>query len=79
MPQKSESLIDVVQRLGSLLERPDLTDYELQRYQADFLKLTQKCLTASEFTDERELRIALDVVHKSPQAKICRKPGPSLN
>ncbi len=79
MAQKSESLIDVVLSLGYLLERPDLTDYERQRYQADFLQLTQKCLTASEFTDERELQVALNAVHRSPQAKICRKPGPSLN
>jgi hypothetical protein len=76
MAQTSESLIDVVLRLGCLLERPDLTNYERQRYQADFLKLTQKCLTAS---DGREWQIALNAVHRSPQAQICRKSGSSLN
>ncbi len=71
MAQKSDSLINVVLSLGYLLQRSDLTDYERQRYQADFLKLTQKCLTASGFTDERELQIALNGVHKSPEAMIC--------
>ena len=79
MSNKRKSLFDVVIRLGHLLERPDLTDYERQRYQADFLKLSRKCLTASDFSNERELQIALDSVHQAPQQKIRRKSGLCLN
>ena len=42
---RTESLVDVVTRLGGLLKRPDLTDYERQRYETDLFKLTTKCLT----------------------------------
>ena len=68
---RTESLVDVVTRLGGLLKRPDLTDYERQRYQTDLLKLTTKCLTASGFTREKDLQILLDMVYDSPRAEIC--------
>ncbi len=68
---RTESLVDVVTRLGGLLKRPDLTDYERQRYQTDLLKLTTKCLITSGFTREQDLQILLDMVHKSPKAEIC--------
>ena len=68
---RTESLVDVVTRLGGLLKRPDLTEYERQRYQTDLLKLTTKCLTTSGFTREQDLQILLDMVHKSPRAEIC--------
>ena len=68
---RTESLVDVVTRLGGLLKRPDLTDYERQRYQTDLLKLTTKCLTTSGFTRGPDLQILLDMVHKSPKAEIC--------
>ena len=68
---RTESLVDVVTRLGGLLKRPDLTEYERQRYQIDLLKLTTKCLTTSGFTREQDLQILLDMVHQSPQAEIC--------
>ena len=68
---RTESLVDVVTRLGGLLKRPDLTDYERQRYQIDLLKLTTKCLTTSGFTREQDLQILLDMVHNSPRAEIC--------
>ncbi len=70
MSNKRKSLIDVVIRLGCLLKRPDLTDYERQRYQVDFLKLTSKCLPASEFSNEQELQMALASVHKATKQKI---------
>ncbi len=73
MSNKRNTLIDVVTRLCRLLERPDLTDYERQRYQDDFLKLSRKCLTASDFSNERELQIGLDSAHKAPQQKIRLK------
>ena len=63
--------MDVVTRLGGLLKRPDLTDYERQRYETDLLKLTTKCLTTSGFTREQDLQILLDMVHKSSKAEIC--------
>ena len=68
---RTESLVDVVTRLGGLLKRPDLTEYERQRYQTDLLKLTTKYLTTSGFTREQDLQILLDMVHKSPKAEIC--------
>jgi hypothetical protein len=68
---RTESLVDVVTRLGGLLKRPDLTDYERQRYQTDLLKLTTKCLTTSGVTREQDLQILLDMVHNSPRAEIC--------
>ncbi len=68
---RTESLVDVVTRLGGLLKRPDLTDYERQRYETDLLKLTTKCLTTSGFTREQDLQILLDMVHRSPRAKAC--------
>ncbi len=68
---RTESLVDVVTRLGGLLKRPDLTDYERQRYETDLLKLTTKCLTTSGFTREQDLQILLDMVHRSPTAEIC--------
>ena len=71
MMLRTESLVDVVTRLGGLLKRPDLTDYERQRYETDLLKLTTKCLTTSGFTREQDLQILLDMVHKSPKAGIC--------
>ena len=71
MMLRTESLVDVVTRLGGLLKRPDLTEYERQRYQTDLLKLTTKCLTTSGFTREQDLQILLDMVHKSPKAEIC--------
>ena len=71
MMLRTESLVDVVTRLGGLLKRPDLTDYERQRYETDLLKLTTKCLTTSGFTREQDLQILLDMVHKSPKAEIC--------
>ena len=71
MMLRTESLVDVVTRLGGLLKRPDLTDYERQRYETDLLKLTTKCLTTSGFTREQDLQILLDMVHRSPRAEIC--------
>ena len=71
MMLRTESLVDVVTRLGGLLKRPDLTEYERQRYQTDLLKLTTKYLTTSGFTREQDLQILLDMVHKSPKAEIC--------
>ena len=68
---RTESLVDVVTRLGGLLKRPDLTAYERQRYETDLLKLTTKCLTTSGFTREQDLQILLDLVHRSPKAEIC--------
>ncbi len=68
---RTESLVDVVARLGGLLKRPDLTDYERQRYKTDLLKLTAKYLTTSGFTREQDLQILLDMVHNSPKAEIC--------
>ncbi len=71
MMLRTESLVDVVSRLGGLLKRPDLTDYERHRYETDLLKLTTKCLTESGFTREQDLQILLDMVHKSPKTEIC--------
>ena len=68
---RTESLVDVVTRLGGLLNRPDLTDYERQRYETDLLKLTAKCLTTPGFTKEQDLQILLDMVHKAPKTEIC--------
>ncbi len=68
---RTDSLVDVVTRLGGLLKRPDLTDYERQRYQTDLLKLTTRCLTTSGFTREQDLQILLEMVHNSPKAEIC--------
>ena len=68
---RTDSLVDVVTRLGGLLKRPDLTDYERHGYQTDLLKLTTKCLTISGFTREQDLQILLDMVHQSPRAEIC--------
>ncbi len=71
MMLRTESLVDVVTRLGGLLKRPDLTDYERHRYETDLLKLTTKCLTTSGFTRGQDLQILLDMVHQSPRAEIC--------
>ena len=79
MAHKSESLIDVVVKLGGLLQRPDLTDDERQRYFADFVKLTKKCLMASEFIEQQKLQAALDLVSEVPQAEIFRESVFSLN
>ena len=68
---RTESLVDVVTRLGGLLKRPDLTDYERQKYEPELLKLTTKCLTTSGFTREQDLQILLDMVHRSPRVEIC--------
>ena len=72
MAHKSESLIDVVVKLGGLLQRPDLTDDERQRYLADFVKLTRKCLMASEFIEKQKSQVAVDLVSEVPQAEIFR-------
>ncbi len=69
MSNKRKSLIDVVIRLGCLLKRPDLTDYERQKCQVQFLDLTGKFLTASDFSNEPELKIALDSVLKALQQR----------
>ena len=79
MSNKRNTLIDIVTRLCRLLERPALTDYERQRYQAEFLKISRKCLTASDFSNERELQIGLDSAHKAPQQKIWRKSSLGLS
>jgi len=68
-----KSLLEAIIRLGHLLERPDLTDHERQKFQAQFLELTGKFLTASDSSNEQELKIALDSVHKATQQKIHRK------
>ncbi len=68
---RTESLVDVVTRLGGLLKRPDLTDYERLRYETDLLKLTTQCLTTSGFTREQDLQTPLDMVHQSPKSEIC--------
>ncbi len=75
MSRNRNSLIEVVTRLGHLLERSDLTNYERQRYKDEFQKLSRKCLTASDFSNERELQIVFDSAYKAPQQKIWRKPG----
>ncbi len=79
MAHESESLIDVVVKLGGLLQRPDLTDDERQRYFADFVKLTKKCLMASEFIEQQKLQAALDLVSEVPQAEIFRDSVSRLN
>ncbi len=71
MMLRTESLVNVVTRLGGLLKRPDLTDYERQRYETDLLKLTTRCLTMSGLTREQNVQILLDMVHQSPRAEIC--------
>jgi hypothetical protein len=71
MMLRTESLVDVVTRLGGLLKRRDLTDYERQRYETDLLKLTTKCLTMSGLTRGQDVQILLDMVHQSPRAEIC--------
>ncbi len=68
---RTESLVDVVTRLGGLLKRPDLTDYERHRYQTDLLKLTTKCLTMSGLPREQDVQILMDMVHQSPRSEIC--------
>ena len=79
MAHKSESLIDVVVKLGGLLQRPDLTDDERQRYLADFVKLTKKCLMASEFIEQQKLQVALDLFSEVPQAEFFRESVSRLN
>ncbi len=64
-----KSLLEAILRLGHLLERPDLTDYERKKYQDDILQLTSKCLPASEFSKEQELKIALDSALKALQQR----------
>ncbi len=73
MSNKRKSLVEVVIRLGHLLERPELTDYERQRYHSDFVYFTRNCLTASDFSNEQELQIALASVHKGLQQKSSSK------
>ncbi len=73
MSHKRKSLLDVVIRLGHLLERPDLTDYERQEYHSDFVYFTRKCMTASDFSNEQDLQIALASVNKATKQKIHRK------
>ena len=70
MSNKRKSLLDVVIRFGYLLKRPDLTDYERQKYHAGFVKLTRQFLTASDFSNEQELQMALASVHKATKQKI---------
>ncbi len=79
MAHKSESLIDVVVKLGGLLQRPDLTNDERQRYLADFVKLSKKCLMASDLFEQQKLQVALDLVSEVPQAEIFRESVSSLN
>jgi len=64
-----KSLLEAILRLGHLLERQDLTDYERQKCQAQFLELTGKFLTASDSSNEQELKIALDSVLKALQQR----------
>ena len=64
MSLSTETLIDVVTSLEGLLKRPDLSDYERQRYQADLLKISASGLKTSGFTREQDLQIELDRVHK---------------
>ena len=79
MAHKSESLIDVVVKLGGLLQRPDLTEDERQRYLNDFVKLTKKCLMASEFFEQQKLQAALDQISESSQDELSRESVSSLN
>ena len=79
MAHQSESLINVVVKLGGLLQRPDLTNDERQRYLADFVKLIRKCLMASEFIEQQRLQVALDLVREVPQAEIFRESVSRLN
>jgi hypothetical protein len=79
MAHKSESLIDVVVKLGGLLQRPDLTEDERQRYLNDFVKLTKKCLMVSEFFEQRKLQAALDQISESSQIELSRESVSSLN
>ncbi len=79
MAHKSESLIDVVVKLGGLLQRPDLTDDERQRYLADFVKLTKKCLMASEFIEQQKLQVALDLISETSQVELSREAVYGLN
>ena len=73
MSLKSESLADVVVKLGGLLQRPDLTDAERERYLADLVKLTRKCLMASDHTEEERLQAALDLASEFAQVEIFGK------
>ena len=64
-----KSLLEAILRLGHLLERQDLTDYERQKCQAQFLELTGKFLTASDSSNDQELKIALDSALKALQQR----------
>ena len=64
-----KSLLEAMLRLGHLLERQDLTDHERQKFQAQFLELTGKFLTASDSSNEQELKIALDSALKALQQR----------
>ncbi len=79
MAHKSESLIDVVVKLGGLLQRPDLTEDERQRYLNDFVKLTKKCLKASEFFEQQKLQVALDLISETSQVELSREAVYGLN
>ena len=79
MAHKIESLFDVVVKLGGLLQRPDLTEDERQRYLTDFVKLTQKCLMASEFFEQQKLQAALDLVSEASQVELFRESVAGLN
>ena len=70
-----KSLLEAILRIGHLLERQDLTDYERQKCQAQFLELTGKFLTASDSSNEQELKIALDSVLKALQQRSQNSSG----
>ncbi len=57
-----ELLIDVATRLGWLLQRPDLTTYERERYQTDLFKLVGTCLQLPSLEQEQKWQIALSLL-----------------
>ena len=79
MAHSIESLFDVVVKLGGLLQRPDLTEDERQRYLTDFVKLTQKCLMASELFEQQKLQAALDLVSEASLVELSLESVSSLN
>ena len=64
-----KSLLEAILRIGHLLERQDLTDYERQKCQAQSIELTGKFLTASDSSNDQELKIALDSALKALQQR----------
>lgn len=63
---ESKSLVGAAIRLGWLLQRPDLTEYEREKYNVDFIRLIRKCLS------DRRLPIGLDLLaNRLQDVKVC--------